>query len=110
MSFDGFDSNIWTLHRGETAPESVQNAIGAGPNLVSYNATSKESYVDIPKDDDNINILEFAANTAIGVKLNTETGKATHILLITTDGSDECGPSDPSCGLNMYTLGGLMKD
>lgn len=98
------------LHRGETVGEAVQNAIGAGPNLVSYDPVSKTSYVDIPKDDDNINIIEYAANTAVAAKLNTETGKVTHIMLVTTDGSDECGPSDPSCGLNMEQLGGLLKN
>lgn len=110
MSFEGENTNIKVLHRGETVGDEVQNAIGAGPNLVSYNATTKTSYVDIPADDDNINNLEYAANTAVAAKLDTETGKATHILLVTTDGSDECGPSDPSCGLNMETLGGLLKD
>ena len=110
MTFDGENTTIEVLHRGETVADSVQTAIGAGPNLVSYNATSKEAYVNIPADDDNINLLEFAANTAVAVKLDTETGKATHILLVTTDGSDECGPTDPSCGLNMQTLAGMLKD
>lgn len=110
MSFDGDKADVWVLHKGETVGDDVQTAIGAGPNLVSYNSTTKESFVDIPADDDNINLLEFAANTAVGIKLDTETGKATHILLVTTDGSDECGPTDPSCGLNMYSLGGLLKE
>lgn len=101
MSFEGEDSNIQVLHRGETVADEVQNAIGAGPNLVSYDPVTKTSFVDIPKDDDNINDIEYAANTAVAAKFNTETGKVTHIMLVTTDGSDECGPSDPSCGLNM---------
>jgi hypothetical protein len=66
--------------------------------------------VDIPKDDDNINDLEYAANTAVAAKISPTTGKVTQIMLVTTDGSDECGPSDPSCGLNMEHLGGLLKD
>ena len=59
------------LHKGETVGDDVLNAIGAGPNLVSYNSATKEAYVDIPADDDNINLLEFAANTAVGIKLDT---------------------------------------
>jgi hypothetical protein len=110
LSIDGADTTIEVKHRGETVAADKLNAIGAGPNLVSYNATSKTSYVDIPADDDNINIIEYAANTAVAVKFDTETGKATHILLVTTDGSDECGPSQPTCGINMYSLGGLLKD
>jgi exopolysaccharide biosynthesis protein len=110
MSFDGENTNVQVLHRGETVGDEVQNAIGAGPNLVSYNSTTKTSYVDIPADDDNINILEYAANTAVAAKLNPDTGKATHVMLMTTDGSDECGPSMPSCGLNMEGLGELLKE
>lgn len=110
MSFDKDNTNIQTLHRGETVGDDVKTAIGAGPNLVSYNATTKTAYSDIPFDDDNINLLEFAANTAVGIKFDTEGGKATHILLLTTDGSDECGPTDPSCGLNMHVLADLMRE
>ena len=58
MVFDGEDTNIEVMHRGETVSDDKQNAIGAGPNLVSYNATSKMGYVDIPSDDDNINDIE----------------------------------------------------
>ena len=29
---------------------------------------------------------------------------------MTTDGSDECGPKDDSCGLNSLNLASLMKD
>ncbi len=109
MILDGEDSTIQVKHRGETVDADKKNAIGAGPNLVSYNPITKTGYVDIPADDDNINIIEYAANTAAAVRLNTETGKATQILLVTTDGSDECGPTDPSCGLNMQGLGELLQ-
>lgn len=84
------------------------NAIGAGPNLVSYNTTSAESYIDIPADDDNINILEHAANTAVGITYVN--GKASRMVMVTTDGSDECGPKDITCGLNSKDLASLMKD
>jgi exopolysaccharide biosynthesis protein len=29
---------------------------------------------------------------------------------VTTDGSDECGPKDDTCGLNSLNLASLMKD
>jgi hypothetical protein len=89
----------------------VRSAIAAGPNLVSYNSTTGESFVDIPSDDDNINILEHAANSAVGlVRGPVKTSQATQLLLVTTDGSDECGPKDITCGLNSRDLASLMKD
>lgn len=55
-------SHIDVVYRGETVGKEVHNAIGAGPNLVSYNSTSGETFVDIKSDDDNINILEHAVS------------------------------------------------
>lgn len=65
-------STINVVHRAEGVDHTVKNAIAAGPNLVSYNETSHETYVDIPEDDDNINILEHAANTAVGIRLKLD--------------------------------------
>lgn len=90
LSIDGGYTIIEVLHRGETVTDDKLNAIGAGPNLVSYDPITKSGFVDIPADDDNINDIEWAANTAVGVKYDTETGNATHIMFLTTDGSDGC--------------------
>lgn len=43
-----------------------------GPNLVSFDPATGESYVDIPSDDDNINILEHAANSAVGIQVDAD--------------------------------------
>eukprot|EP01038_Epipyxis_sp_PR26KG_P015555 gene15555-21004_t len=110
LELSGEDSTIEVLYRGETVGKDVTNAIGAGPNLVSFNATSSESYIDIPSDDDNINILEHAANTAVGLQFNKVDKKAMMLTMVTTDGSDECGPRDITCGLNSKDLASLMKD
>ncbi len=42
------------MSRGELLPSQVENAIAAGPNLVSY-AAGFGSYVNIPEDDYNVN-------------------------------------------------------
>lgn len=112
LAINGDLSNINVVYRAETVDESVSNAIAAGPNLVSYNATSDSSYVDIPSDDDNINILEHAANTAVGIRFTkgADGMKSSQMTLVTTDGSDECGPKDITCGLNSADLASLMKD
>lgn len=65
-------STINVVHRAEGVEPTVRNAISAGPNLVSYNTTDGTSFVDIPSDDDNINILEHAANTAVGIRLTED--------------------------------------
>ena len=98
------------VQRGEQGPEDIQNGLGAGPNLVSVDRSSWETYIDIPEDDDNINIMEHAANTAVGVIFDTSTGQAVKMILVTTDGSDECGRLDSSCGINATNLASLMKD
>lgn len=70
LELDGTSSTIEVMYRGDAAPQNVSNAIGAGPNLVSYDSVSQSSFVDIPSDDDNINIFEHAANTAVGLVLS----------------------------------------
>lgn len=115
LEINGLASRINVVHRGESCDRSVKNAIGAGPNLVSYNASTAQSFIDIPEDDDNINIFEHAANTAVGLQLATASSgssalKATSMIMITTDGSDECGRKDITCGLNSEDLASLMKD
>jgi len=109
LAIDGQSTDIQVLHRGETVADNIKSAIGAGPNLVSQDPTTGESFIDIPADDDNINILEHAANTAVGFKKDA-TGKTATLIMATTDGSDECGPLDDTCGLMSKALASLMKD
>jgi exopolysaccharide biosynthesis protein len=112
LAINGDLTTINVVQRAETVDDSVTNAIAAGPNLVSYNTSSESSYVDIPSDDDNINILEHAANTAVGIRYakGVDGMKSSQMVLVTTDGSDECGPKDITCGLNSADLASLMKD
>ena len=56
LVLNGTYSYIEILNRGEQVNDSILTAIAAGPNLVSYNATTNAGFVDILKDDDNINI------------------------------------------------------
>lgn len=86
LKLDGSSSWIDVLSRGQTVDDSVYNAIAAGPNLVSYNESTGYSYVDIPSDDDNINIYEHAANTAVGLILSNSVDgivSATHLVMVT---------------------------
>jgi len=107
----GWSINV--LERGQQGSPSVVNGLAAGPNLVSYTTNedgSFTSFVDIPSDDDNININEHAANTGFGLIYDTASGKAVKMVLVTTDGSDECGRLDASCGINARHLAQLMID
>jgi len=105
--------NIDVLQRGEQGSPSAVHGLAAGPNLVSYTKNADgtfTSFVDIPSDDDNININEHAANTGFGLIFDQATGKAVKMILVTTDGSDECGRLDQSCGINARHLAQLMID
>lgn len=105
--------SIDVLERGEQGQSGIQQGLAAGPNLVSYTVNADgtwSTFVDIPSDDDNININEHAANTGMGLIFDTTTGKATKMLLLTTDGSDECGRMDQSCGINAKHMAQLMLD
>ena len=102
--------NIDVVNRGEQGLPDIQNGLAAGPNLVSYKPDTYETYIDIPSNDDNINIHEHAANTAVGIIYNKDTNQAETMLFVTTDGSDECGRLDESCGINAPNLASLMKD
>jgi hypothetical protein len=73
---------------GEQLPESVGNAIAAGPNLVSYNSETKSSETDIPTKDFNVNIWEHAASSAIG--LIGQPGNYDQFVMATADGDDSC--------------------
>jgi len=98
---------------GETVGPDVLNAFAAGPNLVSYDVSTGQSYVDIPEDDDNINRFVYEATTAVGVQLASQGGGTTvakSIVLVTTDGSDGCLPNEHYCGLIAPRLATLMTD
>ena len=98
-------ASISVLHRGEQPPVDVQSAIGAGPNLVSFDTTTGKSFVDIPEDDDNINRVVYEATTAVGVDFSKNT-----LIMVTTDGSDSCLPNETYCGLFSPDLASLMLD
>lgn len=95
--------SIKVLSRGEQAAKEVQFGLAAGPNLVSYDATTGESKVDIPDGEDNINRFERAAQTAVGINF-ASAGAAKKITMVTTDGceySPKCGVPDPDLALLM---------
>lgn len=105
-------SKIEVMQRGEQPWERVNSAIGAGPNLLSYDASTQTTYVDIPADDDNINRLVYEAATAVGIVMDTfyDEMSAKEIVMVTTDGSDKCKPTERYCGLEAANLATLMKD
>lgn len=108
LTIDGANSRFDVLHRGAAPPQGLaKDAVGSSPNLVSTNASG--SFVDIPSDDDNIgNILEHAANTAVGLRASA--GGGMQALLVTTDGYDGCSPFNATCGTNAFTLAYFFKD
>lgn len=89
------------LGRGERLPSSVRWAIGAGPNLVSFNDTTGQSYIDV--EGDNVNIVEHSSNTAIALR-------GDEFMLVTFDGSDLCPNADPTCGINSRQFAGFLLD
>jgi hypothetical protein len=81
---DNGSASISIQKRGEGAPATSKNVIAGGPNLVSFSA-DKGSYLDVPLLDDNINVLEHSANTAIGLA-----NKGSLAYFVTFDGYDGC--------------------
>lgn len=114
MLLNGDESAIEVLQRGESPAPGVPNALGAGPNLVSWNASAGAAFVDIPKDDDNVNRVVREAATAAGLvqHMDDATGKlvASAAVLVTTDGSDSCHVWEEWCGLQLKHLATLMRD
>jgi hypothetical protein len=95
---------IELLERGGRAEAGVKSAIGAGPNLVSYNATTGHSYIDVVGD--NINILERASNTALALRPSRE---GQELLLVTFDGHDGCTEYG-NCGVNSHQFAAFLLD
>ena len=93
------------LKRAGRLPAGVEWAIGAGPNLVSRNASSGVSRIDI--EGDNINILERASNTALAIRSHGDT--ASEFLLVTFDGVDGCVEYG-KCGVNAWQFAAFLLD
>jgi len=105
------------LGRGEQLPSGVQWAIGAGPNLVSVNATTGASYVDI--EGDNVNIVEHASNTALALRAPPSGGAgagagadatAVEMMFVTFDGEDNCTEYKPTCGVDSRQFAAFLLD
>lgn len=105
-------TSIAVMSKGEQPDKNVNSAIGAGPNLVSFNKETRESYVDIPQDDENINRVVYEAATAVGIVHDTSSGDmiAKEIIMVTSDGDDKCRPTERYCGLEAHNLATLMID
>ncbi len=113
LSIDGQNSGIEVLYRGENVDSTVtRNAISASPNLVSFDTTTNKAYVDIPKDDDDVNKFVYEATTAVGLQQQLVDGKlqASSMIMVTSDGSDSCMPKDKYCGIISPDLATLMLD
>lgn len=96
-----FPPRFVQLQRAGKLPAGVQWAIGAGPNLVSYNASTGTSFIDI--EGDNINILEHASNTGLALR-------GSEFLLVEFDGEDGCTEYKPTCGINSHQFAAFMLD
>ncbi len=107
---NGTSSSIQILGMGQQLPLSVGNAIGAGPNLVSWDPRSKQSITYIPDTDFNVNIWAHEANTAVGLIGNATTGFYEQVVMVTADGDDGCDRSDPTCGIEAKPMAYFMKD
>jgi len=90
------------------SPPGAMFSLAAGPNLVSHNASG--SFFGIPADDENSNVLEWSANTAVGLTQDETTGGLT-MTMVTADGYDGCPfYTDTTCGINALILSYFMKD
>jgi len=83
---------------------------------VSFDFTSNSSYVDIPLDDENVNVFGHGANTAVAlvmevlfcdiwggldfflIHITYQGGLATNLYLITINGHDGGTSFDPTSG------------
>ena len=100
---NGTHSYILVQGTAALPPAGARDVISAGPNLVSCDEAGN-SFIDIPKDDENINILEWSANTAVGI-INSS-----WLTMVTADGYDGCSWGNPQCGIDSYNMAYFMKD
>lgn len=96
-----FPPRFVQLERAGKLPNSVKWAIGAGPNLVSYNTSTNTSYIDI--EGDNVNILEHASNTGLAMR-------GSDFLMVVFDGEDGCVEFKPTCGINSHQFAAFLLD
>jgi hypothetical protein len=106
LVINGTASYITVQNTASPAPPGVKSCLAAGPNLVSHNSSG--SFLGIPSDDENSNILEWSSNTAAG--LTTLPSGKTLLTLVTADGYDGCMWLDPVCGIDAYNFAFFMKD
>lgn len=99
----GLAPSFELLSQGAANP-AVLDSLGAGPMLLQTNASG--TFLAIPADDENLgNILEHAANTAVGLR-----NASSEVLMVTFDGYDGCSPFDNSCGFNAFVLASFLRD
>jgi len=102
---NGTSTYITVQDLASPPPPGVVSGIAAGPNLVSLNTTTNETFVNIPRDDQNSNILEWSSNTGVGLIESSN-----EMVLVTVNGYDSCRLWDPVCGMDAYHLAFFMKD
>jgi hypothetical protein len=65
--------------------------------------------IAIPPHDQNFaNVYEHSANTGVGFR--TSSSGTREVVMVTTDGHDNCDKADTTCGTNAFTLAHLMRD
>lgn len=105
LIINGTNSSIIVQNMGDRLPPWVQNAIAAGPNLVSWD---NGPVYGVPALDENVNRWEHSSNSAIG--LMGSPGNFSEIVMVVSDGSDSCASSDPTCGISAEPMAYFMKD
>lgn len=110
LVIDGAKSHIVVQSRGAPPPASAVNAIAAGPNLVSTDPATKVPFVDIPKDDQNLNLLGRGANAAVGLSPAGAPGAPRMLHMAAFDGNNKCPLTDTTCGINVYPMATFMLE
>jgi exopolysaccharide biosynthesis protein len=102
FDLDAFNITVQQAH--DAPPAGVLNAYAAGPNLVSVHPNGT-TYVDVPKDDENLNRFERSANTAVGFRRADR-----RLFMVTVDGYDGCPITEDDCGIDSWDYAVMMKD
>jgi exopolysaccharide biosynthesis protein len=104
---NGTQSDIVVQHSADPPPAGAMNAMAGGPNMVSEfpNGTSYLNVCNVMDKvrDEDLNCLEIAANTAVGIRRADN-----RLFLVTFDGTDNCGITNHSCGINVFPVGTFM--